>query len=138
MTEAKMTEESRLAVMEREMRGMHETIKVLVDEVKALTRSVIQSDQQHLQHQRIADLNRTELEDFGKRVAVLERDSDQQKGAISITRWFLGMLATVALACVGWLLSVVLSTQSAIQIQQSKQSTVEARLQILEQRMDRP
>jgi len=133
-----MTEESRLAVMEREMRGMHETIKVLVDEVKALTRSVIQSDQQHLQHQRIADLNRTELEDFGKRVAVLERDSDQQKGAISITRWFLGMLATVALACVGWLLSVVLSTQSAIQIQQSKQSTVEARLQILEQRRDRP
>jgi hypothetical protein len=133
-----MTEESRLAVMEREMRGMHETIKVLVDEVKALTRSVIQSDQQHLQHQRIADLNRTELEDFGKRIAVLERDSDQQKGAISIIRWFLGTLATVALACVGWLLSVVLSTQSAIQIQQSKQSTVEARLQILEQRRDRP
>lgn len=133
-----MTEESRLAVMEREMRDMHETIKVLVDEVKALTRSVIQSDQQHLQHQRIADLNRTELEDCGKRIVLLERAYDQQKGAISIIRWFLGTLATVALACVGWLLSVVLSTQSAIQIQQSKQSTVEARLQILEQRRDRP
>ena len=133
-----MTEESRLAVMEREVRDMHETIKVLVDEVTALTRSVIQSDQQHLQHQRIADLNRTELEDCGKRIALLERAYDQQKGAISIIRWFLGTLATVALACVGWLLSVVLSTQSAIQIQQSKQSTVEARLQILEQRRDGP
>lgn len=133
-----MTDDSRLAVVEREVRGMHETVKEVANELKALNRSVIQSEQQHLQHQRIADLNRTELEDYGKRIALLERAYDQQKGAISIIRWFLGTLATVALACVGWLLSVVLSTQSAIQIQQSKQSTVEARLQILEQRRDRP
>lgn len=129
-----MTDDSRLAVMEMEMRGMHETIK----EVKALTRSVIQSDQQHLQHQRNADLNRTELENYDERIAVLERKSGRQDGAISIIRWFFATFAGVAIACIGWLLSVVLSTQSAIQIQQSKQSTVEARLQILEQRRDGP
>jgi len=133
-----MTDDSRLAVVERGVRDMHETLKEVARDLKALNRSVIQSEQQHLQHQRTADLSRNELENCDKRIAVLERDSDQQKGAISIIRWFLGTLATVSLACVGWLLSVVLSTQSAIQIQQSKQSTVEARLQILEQRRDRP
>lgn len=133
-----MTDDSRLAVVERGVRDMHETIKVLVDEVKALTRSVIQSEQQHLQHQRTADLSRSELEDCDKRIAVLERDSDHQKGAILIIRWFFGIFAAVAVTCIGWLLSVVLSTQSAIQIQQSKQSTVEARLQILEHRRDGP
>lgn len=133
-----MTDDSRLAVVERGVIDMHETLKEVARDLKALNRSVIQSEQQHLQHQRTADLSRNELENCDKRIAMLERDSDQKKGAILITRWFLGMLATVVLACVGWLLSVVLSTQSAIQIQQSKQSTVEARLQILEQRRGGP
>lgn len=133
-----MTDDSRLAVVEREVRGMHETVKEVANELKALNRSVIQSEQQHLQHQQATEQSKTSLERCSERTTELERKSERQDGAISLIRWFFGAFAGVAIAWIGWLLSVVLSTQSATQIQQSKQSTVEARLQILEQRRGGP
>jgi hypothetical protein len=117
---------------------MHETLKEVSADMKALGRSIAQSEQQHIQHQRMSEENRAELQLQHIRVSQIERSQDRLSGSISALRWFGGIFSVIGFSAVSWLLSVVLSNQSATQIQHSKQSTVEARLQILEQRKDGP
>ncbi len=131
-----MTEESALTA--REVRGMHDTLKELSNEVKTLNQSFARSEQQHVQLQRMSDDNKAELQQQDARITQVERTMDRQSGSVATFRWIAGVFAAAAISAIAWLLSVVLNSQSAIHIQQSKQSSVEARLQILEQRRDGP
>jgi chromosome segregation ATPase len=132
------TDDSRLAVVEREVRGMHDTLKELSGDVKALNQSFARSEQQHQQHQRMSDENKAELQQHDTRLTQVERTLDRQAGSIATFRWISGVFAAAAITAIGWLLSVVLNSQSAIHVQQSKQADAETRLQRIEQRSDGP
>lgn len=133
-----MTDDSRLAVVEREVRGMHDTLKELSSDVRALNRSIVQSEQQHIQHQKISDENRIELQGHDRRIAFTERQMERQAGSIAIVKWIIGISSSAAVMAIGWLLSLVLQTQAIVAVNQSKHPTIEARLQQLETRRDGP
>lgn len=126
------------AAFERELKGMNDLIKGMSEDVKAMSRQLAQFEQKHLHQDEQSRDNKAEIEKHDNRLTSLERNADRQDGSLSTLRTLGILLFGVLAGAVGWLLSVVLTTQSATQIQQSKQSSVEARLQILEQRRDEP
>lgn len=125
-------------VFGRELKGMSDLIKGVSEDVKAMSRQLAQSEQKHQHQDEQTRENKAEIEKHDNRLTSLERNADRQDGSLSTLRTLGILLFGVLAGAVGWLLSVVLTTQSATQIQQSKQSSVEARLQILEQRREVP
>ncbi|MFA9203350.1 MAG: hypothetical protein ACEQSD_05070 [Flavobacteriales bacterium] len=117
---------------------MHDTLKELSNDVKALNRSIVQSEQQHIQHQKISDENRIELQGHDRRIAFTERQMERQAGSIAIVKWIIGISSSAVVMAIGWLLSLVLQTQAIVAVNQSKHPTIEARLQQLETRRDGP
>lgn len=126
-------------VFGRELKGMSDLIKGMSEELKAVSRQLAQFEQKHMYQDEQSRENKAEIEKHDDRLSSLERDADRQSGSLSTLR-ILGTLVFGVLAtAVGWLLSVVLTTQSATQIHQSKLpqidnsiSTLESRLQQLE------
>lgn len=126
-------------VFGRELKGMSDLIKGMSEELKAVSRQLAQFEQKHMYQDEQSRENKAEIEKHDDRLTSLERDADRQSGSLSTLR-ILGTLVFGVLAtAVGWLLSVVLTTQSATQIHQSKMpqidtaiSTMESRLQQLE------
>lgn len=133
-----MTDDTRLAVVEQEVLGMHDTLKEVSSELKALSRSIVQSEQQHIQQQKVSDENRIELQNHERRIAFTERQMERQAGSIAIVKWIIGIGSSAAVMAISWLLSLVLQTQSAVAVNQSKHPTIESRLQQLEARRDGP
>ena len=133
-----MSNDPLYAAFERELKGMNDLIKGMSEDVKAMSRQLAQFEQKHLHQDEQSRDNKAEIEKHDNRLTSLERNADRQDGSLSTLRTLGVLLFGVLAGAVGWLLSVVLTTQSATQIHQSKQSSVEARLQILEQRRDEP
>ena len=133
-----MSNDPLYAAFERELKGMNDLIKGMSEDVKAMSRQLAQFEQKHLHQDEQSRENKAEIEKHDNRLTSLERNADRQDGSLSTLRTLGVLLFGVLAGAVGWLLSVVLTTQSATQIHQSKQSSVEARLQILEQRRDEP
>lgn len=133
-----MSNDPLYAAFERELKGMNDLMKGMSEDVKAMSRQLAQFEQKHLHQDEQSRENKAEIEKHDNRLTSLERNADRQDGSLSTLRTLGVLLFGVLAGAVGWLLSVVLTTQSATQIHQSKQSSVEARLQILEQRRDEP
>ncbi len=125
-------------VFGRDLKGMSDLIKGMSEELKVVSRQLAQFEQKHMYQDEQSRENKAEIEKHDNRLTSLERNADRQDGSLSTLRTLGVLLFGVLAGAVGWLLSVVLTTQSATQIHQSKQSSVEARLQILEQRRDEP
>lgn len=133
-----MSNDPLYAAFERELKGMNDLMKGMSADVKAMSRQLAQFEQKHQHQDEQSRENKAEIEKHDNRLTSLERAADRQDGSLSTLRTLGILLFGVLAGAVGWLLSVVLTTQSATQIHQSKQSSVEARLQILEQRRDEP
>ncbi|MEC7118344.1 MAG: hypothetical protein VXW65_00365 [Pseudomonadota bacterium] len=139
-----MSNDPAYAALVRELTGMNDLMKGMSEDLKAMSRQLAQFEQKHLHQDEQARENKAEIEKHDERLTLLERGADRQSGSLSTLR-ILGTLVFGVLAtAVGWLLSVVLSTQSVTQIHQSKWpqmdnsiSSMESRIQQLEQQQGR-
>ena len=126
-------------VFGRDLKGMSDLIKGMSEELKVVSRQLAQFEQKHMYQDEQSRENKAEIEKHDNRLTSLERNADRQDGSLSTLRTLGVLLFGVLAGAVGWLLSVVLTTQSATQIHQSKLpqvdnaiSTLESRLQQLE------
>lgn len=125
-------DETRLAIVEREVKGMHETLKDVSTEIKQMSQSLTRFEQLHQQQQRVSEDTQRDIESLQRDVNDHKLDIARMNGGFSVLKVLFGVAGTATLGSIGWLLSVVLNTQQAVHIQQSQIPALETRIAQLE------
>ena len=127
-----LRDDTRLVVVEREVRGMHETLKELSTEIKQMTKALTRYEQMHEHQQRVSENSQRDIESLQKDVNDHKLDIARMNGGVGVLKIILGFFGTATIGSIGWLLSVVINTQQAVQLHQSQIPTLETRIAQLE------